>query len=104
LRIQLAAERIKAAQRAVEILDRRMQDAFERTGLGWMRGLIHGLGDVNLVNLLALTGDPGRFDDARCLPKLAGSHPTERSSGSSAARTRQLDGSVCLLPGLDPVG
>ena len=85
LRIQLAAERIKAAQRAVEILDRRMQDAFERTGLGWMRGLIHGLGDVNLVNLLALTGDPGRFDDARCLPKLAGSNPTERSSGQSHA-------------------
>ena len=30
-------------------------------------------------------GDPRRLDDARCLPKLAGSNPTERSSGKTQA-------------------
>jgi len=85
LRVQFAAERVLAAERMVEIIDRRMLAAFERTGLGWLRGQIRGLGDVSLVNLLAMTGDLRRFDDARCLPKLAGSNPTERSSGQSHA-------------------
>lgn len=84
-RVQLAADRVLAADRAVAELDRRMLEAFERTGLGWMRGQIRGLGDVGLVNIFALTGDPRRFDDARCLPKLAGSNPTERSSGQVRA-------------------
>jgi transposase len=85
LRLQFAAQRVLAAERMVEIIDQRMLAAFERTGLGWLRGQIRGLGDVSLVNLLALTGDFRRFDDARCLPKLAGSNPTERSSGQSHA-------------------
>jgi transposase len=85
LRVQFAAERVQIAERMVAILDRRMLAAFERTGLGWLRGQIRGLGDVMLVNLLAMTGDLRRFDDARCLPKLAGSNPTERSSGQSSA-------------------
>jgi transposase len=85
VRLQFAAGRVLAAERAVEIIDRRMLAAFERTGLGWLRGQIRGLGDVCLVNLLAMTGDLRRFDDARCLPKLAGSNPTERSSGQSHA-------------------
>jgi transposase len=85
LRVQFAAERALAAERAIDILDRRMLAASDRTGLGWLRGQIRGLGDVGLVNLLALTGDLRRFDDARCLPKLAGSNPTERSSGQSHA-------------------
>lgn len=41
------------------------------------------------MNLLALTGGPGRFDDGRCLVKLAGSNPTERSSGE-----RQTSGGI----------
>lgn len=85
LRIQLAALRAQAAERTIALLDQRMAAALDRTGLGWMRGQIRGLGDVGLANLLALTGDPRRFDDARCLPKLAGSNPTERSSGQSKA-------------------
>ena len=32
-----------------------------------------------------MTGDLRRFGDARCLPKLAGSNPTERGSGQSHA-------------------
>lgn len=66
-------------------IDQRMLVAFQRTGLGWLRGQIRGLDDVGLVNLRALIGDPGRLDDARCLPKLAGSNPTERSSGKNQA-------------------
>jgi len=87
LRIQFAfaAEQVLAVERMVAIIDRRVLAAFERTGLGWLRGQIRGLGDVSRVNLLALTGDLRRFDDARCLPKLAGSNPTERSSGQSHA-------------------
>jgi transposase len=85
LRARFAAEQVLAAEQAIAILNQRMLAAFERTGLGWLRHQIHGLGDVSLINLLALAGDPRRFDDARCLPKLAGSNPTERSSGQSQA-------------------
>lgn len=85
IRWQQAAGRILVAEQAVAALDARMLSAFESTGLGWMRGQLRGLGDVLLVNLLALTGDVRRFDDARCLPKLAGSNPTERSSGEAQA-------------------
>jgi len=35
--------------------------------------------------VLALSGDPRRLDDSGCLAKLAGSSPTERSSGESTA-------------------
>jgi transposase len=85
LRIQLAAQRAQAAGRTIALLDQRMVAALDRTGLGWLRGQFRGLGEVSLANLLALTGDLRRFDDARCLPKLAGSNPTERSSGQSQA-------------------
>jgi len=85
LRVQLAAQRIEAADRAVATLDARMAVTFEATGLGWMRGQIRGLGEVLLVNLLALSGDPRRFDEAGCMVKLAGSNPTERSSGQVEA-------------------
>ncbi|MBO0683856.1 MAG: IS110 family transposase [Candidatus Dormibacteraeota bacterium] len=85
LRWQQAAERVLAAEHASAALDARMLAAFESTGLGWIRGQLRGLGDVLLVNLFALIGDVRRFDDARCLPKLAGSNPTERSSGEVQA-------------------
>jgi transposase len=85
LRVQLAAQRIQAADLAVATLDARMTATFETTGLGWMRGQIRGIGDVLLINLLALSGDPRRFDVAGCMVKLAGSNPTERSSGQVEA-------------------
>lgn len=81
LRLQLAAQRNRAGQIAVARLDQEMVSAFEQTELGWMRGQIRGLGDSMLHNLLALSGDPRRLDDSRCMVKLAGSNPTERSSG-----------------------
>jgi len=81
LRLQLAAQRIRAAEIAVERLDCEMRAAFDQTGLSWMRGQIRGLGEVLLHNLLAFSGDPRRLDDSRCMVKLAGSNPTERSSG-----------------------
>src|SRR5262249_60888901 len=37
------------------------------------------------INLLALSGAPRRFDVAGCMVKLAGSNPTERSSGQVEA-------------------
>jgi hypothetical protein len=85
VRWQQAAQRVLAAERATAVLDERMAAAFDSTGLGWMRGQIHGLGDILLINLFALIGDVHRFDDARCLPKLAGTNPTERSSGEVQA-------------------
>lgn len=85
LRWRLAAERIGLADGAIAALDVRMAELLEATGYGRLRGEIPGLGDVGLTNLLALTGDPGRFDDGRCLVKLAGSNPTERSSGERHA-------------------
>jgi transposase len=85
LRLQLAGQRDRAGAIAVARLDAELAAAFEATGLGWLRGQIRGLGDSQLVNLLALTGDPRRLDDARCMVKLAGSNPTERSSGEQQA-------------------
>jgi transposase len=85
LRWRLAAERVALADVAITDLDRRMVELLELTGYGWLRGQVRGLGDPTLAALLALTGDPARFDDARCLVKLAGSNPTERSSGERQA-------------------
>lgn len=85
LRVQLAAQRLQAADLALATLDARMAGSFEASGLSWMKGQIRGLGDALLINLLALSGDPRRFDVAACMPKLAGSNPTERSSGQVEA-------------------
>lgn len=85
LRLRLAAQRNLAGELAVRHLDQQMAAAFEQTGLGWLHGQIRGLGDVMLHNLLALSGDPRRLDDSRCMVKLAGSNPTERSSGEQQA-------------------
>jgi transposase len=85
LRWRMAAERVALADAAISGLDARMIELLEQTGYGWLRGQIKGLGDATLAALLALTGDPARFDDARCLVKLAGSNPTERSSGERQA-------------------
>jgi transposase len=84
-RWRLAAERVALADEAIAGLDARMVELLEATGYGWLRGQIRGLGDPTLAALLALTGDPARYDDARCLVKLAGSNPTERSSGEREA-------------------
>ena len=89
LRWRMAAERVAVADGAITDLDRRLVELLEATGYGWLRGQIRGLGDPTLAALLALTGDPARFDDARCLVKLAGSNPTERSSGE-----RQVAGGI----------
>lgn len=85
LRWRLAAERVALADAAIEDLDRRLVELLEAAGYGWMRSQIRGLGDPTLAALLAVTGDPACYDDARCLVKLAGTNPTERSSGESEA-------------------
>ena len=85
LRLQLAGQRNRAGAIAVARLDAELAAAFDATGLAWLRGQIRGLGDGQLHTLLALAGDPRRLDDARCMVKLAGSNPTERSSGEQQA-------------------
>jgi len=85
LRWRLAAERVALADAAIAELDARMIELLEATGYGWLRGQIKGLGDPTLAAILALTGDPAGYDDARCLVKLAGTNPTERSSGEHEA-------------------
>ena len=85
LRWRLAAERVALADAAIAELDATMVELLEATGYGWLRGQLRGLGDATLAALLALTGDPARYDDARCLVKLAGTNPTERSSGEREA-------------------
>lgn len=85
LRWRLAAERVAVADGAIATLDARMVELLQATGYGWLRGQMRGLGDRTLAALLALTGDPAAYDDARCLVKLAGSNPTEHSSGEREA-------------------
>lgn len=83
LRIRLAGQRVQAAEAAITEIDQTMLARFADTGLSQLGGQIRGLSDVLLLNLLALIGDPRQYDSARCLPKLAGSNPTERSSGQT---------------------
>jgi transposase len=85
LRWRLAAERVALADGAIAELDARMVELLEQTGYGWLRGQLKGLGDATLAAILALTGDPADYDDGRCLVKLAGTNPTERSSGEREA-------------------
>jgi transposase len=85
LRLHLAAQRNQAGEIAVGRLDQEMTIAFDHTGLSGLRGEIRGLGEVMLHNLLALSGDPRRLDDSRCMVKLAGSNPTQRNSGEQQA-------------------
>jgi transposase len=85
LRIQQAGQRQLSSELACATLEARMAAVFDQTGLAWMRGQFRGLGDVLLINLLAISGDPRRFDDAGCMCKLAGSNPTQRSSGEVEA-------------------
>lgn len=85
LRWRLAAERVALADVAIAELDARLLELLEATGYGWLRGQLRGLGDHTLAAILALTGDPTGYDDARCLVKLAGTNPTERSSGEREA-------------------
>lgn len=84
-RLQFAAKRQRAGEVVVARLDAELAMTFEETGLGRLRGQIRGLGGTLLHNLLALSGNPRRLDDARCMVKLAGSNPTERSSGEQQA-------------------
>ena len=109
LRWRLAAERVALADAAIAELDARMVELLEATGYGWLRGQIRGLGDPTLAALLALTGDPARYDDARCLVKLAGSQPDRaqlrgaRGCGGIHRRGRPLlryvayQAAVCLV-------
>ncbi len=85
LRWRLAAERIALADVAIAALDSRLIELVGLTGYGWLDGQLKGLGPATLAGLLGLIGDPTRFDDARCLVKLAGANPTERSSGERSA-------------------
>jgi len=99
LRLQLAARRNRAGAIAAARPGAELAAAFEATGLGWPRGQIRGLGDSQPRSLLALTGDPRRLDDARCMARLAGSNPTERSSGEqqAAGGTRRRGRSLLRL-------
>jgi len=85
LRWRLAAERIALADAAIASLDDRLVELVGLTGYGWLDGQFKGLGPATLASLLGLIGDLSRFDDARCLVKLAGANPTERSSGERSA-------------------
>jgi len=85
LRWRLAAERIALADAAIARLDDRLVELVGLTGYGWLDGQFKGLGPATLASLLGLIGDLARFDDARCLVKLAGANPTERSSGERSA-------------------
>jgi transposase len=83
LRCQCAAQRVLAADRAIATYEQRLLSTFQATGLGWMQGQIRGLGDAALASIMGLAGDLRRLDDGGCIVKLAGSNPTERSSGDT---------------------
>jgi transposase len=86
-RIRDAAERWQLLQSQVARLDaeltRLLHDTpYARIAEGW-----RGLSTAMLANLLGLVGDPGDYDDARCLVRMAGLNPRPWSSGGFVGRT-----------------
>jgi transposase len=69
-------------------VEQRMTSVLEQLQLTRLVGSIPGLSAVGAAQILAETGDPARFDSARCLVKHAGLCPRDNASGHQHGTTR----------------
>jgi transposase len=69
-------------------VDQRMTGVLDQLQLTRLVGSIPGLSAVGAAQILAETGDPARFDTARCLVKHAGLCPRDNTSGAYQGTTK----------------
>lgn len=86
-KMRLLIEELELINRQLEEIEKRMEEALAKTGLGEYLLSIKGIGVVSLSMCLGETGDPLRFEDARQMAKLAGYNLIKDSSGKSKSGT-----------------
>jgi transposase len=77
----------KQALAALAEVETRMAKVLEELGLAGLVASIQGVSVVGAAAILAETGDPARFDDAKAVVKHAGLCPRDNASGAFAGKT-----------------
>jgi transposase len=77
----------KQALEALVEVETRMAEVLEELGLAELVTSIRGVSVVGAAAILAETGDPARFDDAKAVVKHAGLCPRDNASGAFAGKT-----------------
>jgi transposase len=87
-RVQLLLEDWAETQRKLADTETRMATVLDELGLTELATSIHGLSPVGAAAILAETGDPTRFTNARALVKHAGLAPREKKSGTFTGKSK----------------
>jgi transposase len=87
-RVQLLLEDWAETQRKLADTETRMTTVLDELGLTELATSIHGLSPVGAAAILAETGDPTRFTNARALVKHAGLAPREKKSGTFTGKSK----------------
>ena len=77
----------KQALAALAEVEGRMAKVLAELGLAELVTSIRGVSVVGAAAILAETGDPTRFDDAKAVVKHAGLCPRDNASGAFAGKT-----------------
>jgi transposase len=93
----------KQALAALAEVETRMAEVLAELGLAGLVTSIRGLSVVGAAAILAETGDPARFDDAKAVVKHAGLCPRDNSSGAFAGKAT-ISGRVGRCCGWPPGG
>jgi transposase len=86
-RAALVLADFKQALAALAEVEGRMAKALAELDLAELVTTIRGLSVVGAATILAETGDPARFDDAKAVVKHAGLCPRDNASGSFTGKT-----------------
>lgn len=86
-KMRLLIEELEMINSQLDEIEKNMEEALVKTGLGEYLLSIKGIGVISLSMCLGETGDPLRFEDARQMVKLAGYNLVEDSSGKSKSGT-----------------
>jgi len=82
-RIGLGLDRLQLVRDQLEDVRTRLVALYHQTPYQKVLDTIPGVRQESQALLLALTGDPARYDRATCLVKLAGTEPRENHSGQA---------------------
>jgi transposase len=86
-RVRFALADLAHLRGELAVVEARMVDVLDRLGLTELVTSIPGVSAVGAAAILAETGDPTRFTDARALVKHAGLCPRDNESGTYAGKT-----------------
>lgn len=87
-RVALVLEDWETDQQRLAETERRMVAVLDELELTGLVTSIHGISAVGAAAILAETGDPHRFTNARAMVKHAGLAPREKLSGTYTGRTK----------------